>query len=61
MTQPSTKPVQWLGSSQDDLREFPEEVRDVIGYALYLAQNTKYWMSRMGYAHVTAIKRKSHE
>ena len=22
---------------------------------------TKYWMSRMGYAHVTAIKRKSHE
>ncbi|WP_026794097.1 MULTISPECIES: type II toxin-antitoxin system RelE/ParE family toxin [Planktothrix] len=38
MTQPSTKPVQWLGSSQDDLREFPEEVRDVIGYALYLAQ-----------------------
>ncbi|SKB13897.1 conserved hypothetical protein [Planktothrix sp. PCC 11201] len=38
MTQPLTKPVQWIGSSKDDLREFPEEVRDVIGYALYLAQ-----------------------
>lgn len=38
MTQSSRKNVQWLGSSQDDLREFPEEVRQVIGYALYLAQ-----------------------
>ncbi|CAD5940672.1 type II toxin-antitoxin system RelE/ParE family toxin [Planktothrix agardhii] len=43
MTQPSTKPVQWIGSSKDDLSEFPKEVRDVIGYALYLAQmGSKY-------------------
>jgi phage-related protein len=33
-----TKPVQWLGSSLKDLRGFPQEVRDVFGFALYLAQ-----------------------
>ena len=32
------KPVSWVGSSLDDLREFPTEVQDDIGYALYLAQ-----------------------
>jgi len=31
-------PIQWVGSSLDDLRSFPEAVRDVMGYALYLAQ-----------------------
>lgn len=35
---PSLKPVVWVGSSRRDLREFPEPVRDVIGYALYVAQ-----------------------
>jgi phage-related protein len=34
----SVKPVEWVGSSLDDLRDFPEEVQQVIGYALYLAQ-----------------------
>lgn len=34
----SEKPVVWIGSSLDDLREFPEEVRGEVGYALYLAQ-----------------------
>jgi phage-related protein len=34
----SLKPVEWVGSSLDDLREFPEEVQQVMGYALYLAQ-----------------------
>lgn len=33
------KPIEWVGSSRDDLREFPEEVREVMGYALYLAQS----------------------
>jgi phage-related protein len=28
------KPVVWVGSSRKDLREFPESVRDHIGYAL---------------------------
>jgi phage-related protein len=32
------KPVKWVGSSLEDLKEFPGEVRQDIGYALYLAQ-----------------------
>ena len=35
---PSLKPVIWVGSSRRDLREFPDPVRDHIGYALYIAQ-----------------------
>ncbi len=35
---PSLKPVVWVGSSRDDLREFPEAVQDHMGYALYVAQ-----------------------
>jgi phage-related protein len=38
MTQISVKPVVWIGSSLNDLREFPEDVHDIMGYALYLAQ-----------------------
>lgn len=32
------KPVHWLGSSKQDLREFPHEVRWEIGGALWQAQ-----------------------
>jgi phage-related protein len=32
------KPVEWVGSSLEDLKEFPEEVQQVVGYVLYLAQ-----------------------
>jgi phage-related protein len=32
------KPVEWIGSSRDDLRSFPGAVREVIGEALYRAQ-----------------------
>jgi phage-related protein len=28
----------WIGSSRRDLKSFPAEVRDVMGYALYQAQ-----------------------
>lgn len=28
----------WVGSCLEDLRRFPEEVKDVIGFALHLAQ-----------------------
>jgi len=31
-------PFHWVGSSLEDLRSFPEEVQDGMGYALYLAQ-----------------------
>ncbi len=33
------KPVAWIGSSLEDLKQFPQEVCRVVGYALYLAQN----------------------
>jgi phage-related protein len=32
------KPVHWIGSSQEDLRDFPKEVRREIGFALDEAQ-----------------------
>lgn len=32
------KPVEWVGSSRDDLREFPIGVRRLIGLALRMAQ-----------------------
>lgn len=32
------KPVEWIGSSRDDLRDFPEEVQQIMGFALYRAQ-----------------------
>ncbi len=35
---PSIKPVVWIGSTRADLASFPEEVKDAIGYALYVAQ-----------------------
>jgi phage-related protein len=37
-TSPSIKPVVWIGSTKADLSAFPEEVKDAIGYALYVAQ-----------------------
>lgn len=35
------KPLKWIASALEDLREFPEEVKDVMGYALDLAQQGK--------------------
>ena len=32
------KKLEFIGSSRDDLREFPEEVRQEIGYALFEVQ-----------------------
>ena len=32
------KPLFWVGSSKNDLREFPEDVQDAMGYALHQAQ-----------------------
>jgi len=37
------KPLFWLGSTLDRLRDFPDEVKDVMGYALQIAQwGSKY-------------------
>ena len=33
------KPTLWIGSSKDDLRAFPGEVRRVMGFAINDAQN----------------------
>ena len=38
MSAPSIGSLIWIGSSLKDLRAFPEEVRQVMGFALYLAQ-----------------------
>jgi phage-related protein len=32
------KDLQWLGSSKKDLMKFPENVRQEMGYAIYVAQ-----------------------
>ena len=36
--QPSRKPVKWVGSSKRDLVAMPEDVKDVFGHAIDLAQ-----------------------
>ena len=33
------KTLKWVGSSKKDLKEFPVEVQQEMGYALHLAQN----------------------
>lgn len=40
------KPLQWMGSSRHDLRQFPEDVKDEMGFALDQAQ--------LGRKHVSA-------
>ena len=35
------KPLFWTGSSRRDLKEFPDEIQDVMGYALDIAQQGK--------------------
>ncbi|HEV2197201.1 MAG TPA: type II toxin-antitoxin system RelE/ParE family toxin [Candidatus Acidoferrum sp.] len=35
---PGLKPVVWIGSSRADLASLPEDVKDLVGYALYTAQ-----------------------
>lgn len=36
--EPPFKPVIWIGSSRKDFGEFPDPVKDRMGYALYVAQ-----------------------
>ena len=39
MNEPATvKSIIWVGSSRSDLKAFPADVQDVMGYALYQAQ-----------------------
>ncbi len=32
------KPLRWIGSTQEDLRAFPSEIKQEVGYALHVAQ-----------------------
>jgi len=32
------KPLVWIGNARRELASFPEDVKDAIGYALYIAQ-----------------------
>ena len=32
------KPLFWIGSTRNDLKAFPRDVRQVLGFALYMAQ-----------------------
>jgi phage-related protein len=32
------RPLAWVGSSRDDLKAFPDQAQDQIGFALYQAQ-----------------------
>ena len=38
---PELKPLHWVGSSKNDLHSLPDDVEDLFGYALYLAQAGK--------------------
>jgi len=35
---PKFKELVWIGSTKEDLKIFPAEVRNIMGYALYVAQ-----------------------
>ena len=58
---PEVKPLEWVGSSENDLKRFPKSVRNAMGYALYRAQlgerhpHTKT-MSGMGNAKVLEVR-----
>ncbi len=39
MSEKPEKPLKWIASALDDLKKFPEDVQDVMGYALDLAQH----------------------
>lgn len=36
--EPVSKPLVWIGSSRKDFRDFLDEVKSEMGYALFLAQ-----------------------
>lgn len=38
MVDEEPKPVIWIGSSYEAWKDFPDDVQDIMGYALHLAQ-----------------------
>ena len=41
MCQQVIKPLFWISSAKKDLTAMPEDIRDIFGFALYLAQTGK--------------------
>ena len=41
MTTGTRKPLFWIGSTRRDLKEFPDDVQDMMGHALDIAQQGK--------------------
>ena len=39
MDEEQLKPVVWIGSSYDDWKTLPDDVQDVMGYTLHMAQS----------------------
>ena len=37
-SRPTEKPIDWIGSSREDLKSFPDEVQQSVGFALYQVQ-----------------------
>ena len=48
----TVKPLYWVGSSKKDIALMPEEVQDIFGSALYLAQIGRKHEDEIGRAHV---------
>jgi phage-related protein len=38
MDAPDLKPIDWIGPTRRELRQFPETVRDAVGFVLFRAQ-----------------------
>ena len=50
------KKVIWIGSSYENLKEFPPPVRNAVGYALFFAQTGKKHPLKEAKALYQAIK-----
>lgn len=38
LPKPVRKPVDWVGSSKDDVSKFPKEIKDELGQSLFVAE-----------------------
>jgi phage-related protein len=45
MEERKPKSVVWMGSSKEDLKEFPDDVQDEFGHALWVAQQGDKYVS----------------
>ncbi len=40
-TKAAPKPIVWVTSSKDDLRSFPDDIKERVGHALWFAQTRR--------------------